>query len=210
MQVVLQTQIAVEADEFNMGDVLSGIREKLIRRHPHVFGGLEVAGVDEVLHNWEALKAAEREAEGGNKGALDGVPAGLPALAQAAEIQRRVGRLGFDWPVIDGVTAKVVEELDEMLSAPDERSLVAEIGDMLFSVVNFARWKDVDPEAALRRANERFRQRFAHLEASSRASGKPLGEMKMEEMDVLWETAKEMEARHLRGRSRRKGRPTDG
>jgi tetrapyrrole methylase family protein/MazG family protein len=190
LQVVLQTQIAVESDEFSMADVLSGIRAKLIRRHPHVFGDLRVAGVDEVLHNWEALKAAEREAGGGGKGALDGVPAGLPALAQAMEIQSRVARLGFDWPALDGVTAKVFEEIDEMLSAPDETALAAEIGDLLFSVVNFARWKDVDAEAALRQANARFRGRFARLEAASRDSGKPLAGMRLDEMDALWESAK--------------------
>lgn len=190
LQVVLQTQIAVEADEFSMADVLAGIREKLIRRHPHVFGDLHVAGVAEVLHNWEALKAAERQVEGGTKGALDGVPAGLPALAQAAEIQSRVGRLGFDWPAIDGVTDKVFEELDEMLHAPDQRSLTAEIGDVLFSVVNFARRKDVDPEAALRQANNRFRGRFAQLEAQARAAGKSVDGMQLDEMDALWETAK--------------------
>ncbi len=194
LQVVLQTQIAIESDEFGMAEVLSGIRAKLIRRHPHVFGDVKVEGVDEVLHNWEALKAAEREAEGGTNGALDGVPAGLPALAQAAEIQGRVARLGFDWPAIDGVMAKVFEELDETLSAPDEASLVSEMGDLLFSVVNFARWKEVDPEAALRQANARFRRRFAHLEASSRSSGRPLSEMRLDEMDALWESAKGSES----------------
>ena len=190
LQVVLQTQIAVEADEFSMADVLSSIREKLVRRHPHVFGDLKVADVDEVLHNWETLKAAEREAEGRVKGALDGVPAGLPALAQAAEIQGRVARLGFDWPAIEGVMAKVLEEVDEILNAPDKASLAAEIGDLIFSVVNLARWKDIDPEAALRQANGRFRMRFAHIEASSRESGTPLSEMRLEEMNALWESAK--------------------
>jgi tetrapyrrole methylase family protein/MazG family protein len=190
LQVVLQTQIAVEANEFSMADVLSGIRAKLIHRHPHVFGDVKVEGVTEVLHNWEALKAAERQAAGGTDGALDGVPAGLPALAQAAEIQSRVARLGFDWEELNGVRAKLYEELDETMSAPDEAALASEIGDLLFSVVNFARWKEVDPEAALRQANFRFRRRFAHVEASSRSSGRPLSEMRPEEMDALWESAK--------------------
>jgi tetrapyrrole methylase family protein/MazG family protein len=194
LQIVLQTQIAIESDEFSMADVLSGIRAKLIRRHPHVFGDIEVAGVNEVLHNWETLKAAERDAEGATKGALDGVPSGLPALAQAAEIQSRVARLGFDWPEVAGVTAKIYEELDEVLNAPDETSLAAEIGDLLFSVVNLARWKNIDPEAALRRGNERFRRRFARLEESSRTSGKPLGELRLDEMDALWESAKGSES----------------
>lgn len=194
LQIVLQTQIAVESGEFSMADVLSGIRSKLVRRHPHVFGDLEVEGVDEVLHNWESLKEAERRAEGDGNGALDGVPTGLPALAQAAEIQSRVARLGFDWEEIEGVQAKVHEELDETLNAPDEASLAAEIGDLLFSVVNFARWKQVDPEAALRQANSRFRRRFARLEASARSSGKPLGEMRLDEMDALWESAKGAES----------------
>ena len=194
LQIVLQAQIATEYGEFNMVDVLSSIRAKLIRRHPHVFGGLEVAGVDEVLHNWETLKAAEREADGGERGALDGIPAGLPALAQAAEMQSRVARLGFDWPEIDGVTAKVFEELDETLNASDEEARAAETGDLLFSVVNYARWRNIDPEAALRQANERFRRRFSHLEASARISGKSVSEMKLDEMDSLWESAKDAEA----------------
>lgn len=193
LQIVLQTQIAIESDEFSMADVLSGIRAKLIRRHPHVFGDVEVAGVGEVLHNWEALKAAERQAGGGAKGALDGVPLGLPALAQAAEIQSRVARLGFDWQAIDGVKEKVLEELDETLTAQNEREFAAEIGDLLFSVVNFARWREVDPEAALRRANDRFRGRFAHLESAARDSGKSLTDMQPDEMDALWEWAKRSE-----------------
>src|SRR3990172_3638486 len=215
LQIVLQAQIATEYGEFNMADVLSSIRAKLIRRRPHVFGGLEVAGVDEVLHNWEALKAAEREADGGERGALDGIPAGLPALAQAAETQSRgaggrrggarggagaaerqsgVARLGFDWPEIEGVTAKVFEELDETLNASVKETRSAETGHLLFSVVNYARWRNIDPEAALRQANERFRRRFSHLEAVARISGKSVNEMKLDEMDSLWEAAKDAEA----------------
>jgi tetrapyrrole methylase family protein/MazG family protein len=193
LQIVLQTQIAVESDEFSMADVISGIRAKLVRRHPHVFGDVEVTDVTDVLHNWETLKAAERKARGGSNGALDGVPVGLPALAQAVEIQSRVARLGFDWPEIKGVIAKLFEELDEALGASDDTSLAAEIGDLLFSVVNFARWKNIDPEAALRQANARFRRRFALLEESSRRSGRPLEDMRPEEMDALWESAKDAE-----------------
>jgi tetrapyrrole methylase family protein/MazG family protein len=120
LQIVLQAQIAAEEGDFQMSDVIAGIDEKLIRRHPHVFGEVEVSGVEQVLHNWEALKRAEREEDGTGKGLLDGVPLSLPALAQAAEIQRRVARVGFDWPALEGVQAKVAEELNELLEAEGE------------------------------------------------------------------------------------------
>ncbi len=190
LQIVLQAQIATETGEFRMVDVISGIQDKIIRRHPHVFGETTVEGVEQVLANWEKLKASEREANGQETGLLGGVPLGLPALAQAAEIQSRVARVGFDWPALDGVIAKVLEELDEVRKASGEGEKTAEVGDLLFAVVNYARWLGVDPEAALRQANARFRQRFAQLEAAARAQGRSLAEMGLEEMDRLWEGAK--------------------
>jgi tetrapyrrole methylase family protein/MazG family protein len=193
LQIVLQAQIASEAEDFSMADVVAGIQEKLVRRHPHVFGDLEVESVDDVLHNWEGLKAGERAESGGSRGALDGVPRSLPALAQALEIQSRAARLGFDWPSVDGVRAKLVEEWHEVESAPDESERATEVGDLLFSVVNYARWLGVDPEASLRGANHRFRTRFARMESLAATAGQPLSGLGLEEMDGLWRDAKRQE-----------------
>ena len=190
LQIVLQVQIATEAGEFSMADVVCGINSKIVRRHPHVFGGVEVGGVEQVLQNWEALKAVERAENGEGKGLLGGVPIGLPALAQAAEIQRRVARVGFDWPDREGVLAKIGEEMREVEEAANPASRAAEVGDLLFAVVNYARWLDVDPEAGLREANRRFRMRFAKVEAAAAEGGNRIKGMTPEEMDRLWEAAK--------------------
>jgi len=190
LQIVLQSQIATEAGEFSMAEVIAGIQAKIIRRHPHVFGDVKVSGVQEVLENWEKLKAAERHGEARpNKGALGTVPPGLPALALAETYQRRAARVGFDWPEVSGVIAKVQEEIAEVeAAAPGERE--AEMGDLIFAVVNWARWLEVDPESALRRANARFAARFAKVEAAARAQGRELRAMTLEELDRLWEAAK--------------------
>jgi tetrapyrrole methylase family protein / MazG family protein len=193
LQIVIQVQIAAEEGDFLMGDVIRGINAKLARRHPHVFGDVQVSGVEQVLHNWEALKHEEREEGGTGKGLLDGVPRALPALAQAAEIQRRVARVGFDWPELDGVQAKVAEELNELLEAETEERRAAEMGDVLFAVVNYARWLGIDPEAALRTAAQRFRERFGEMEAAARQSGRSLEGLSAGEMDRLWEAAKDQE-----------------
>ncbi len=190
LQIVLQAQIASEVGEFDMADVIRSINAKIVRRHPHVFGDVAVSGVEHVLQNWEALKAVERAENGEAGGLLGGVPTGLPALAQAAEIQGRVARVGFDWPDMDGVTAKIAEELSEVLEARGPQAVMDEMGDVLFAVVNYARWLQVDPEAALRQANARFRQRFSVIEAAAAAAGRPMGKMTLAEMDALWEAAK--------------------
>ncbi len=194
LQIVLQAQIATEAGAFTMADVVGDIADKIVRRHPHVFGDVHVDGVDEVLHNWEGLKEAERQAEGGSRGLLDGVPAGLPALAQAMEVQDRVARVGFDWPNADGARLKVLEELEEVGQATDEEARAAEVGDLLFAATNLARKLDVDAESVLREANARFRRRFAHVEDGARRSGRPLNEMSLGDLDALWEAAKGEEA----------------
>jgi tetrapyrrole methylase family protein/MazG family protein len=193
LQIVLQAQIAGEAEDFSMADVVAGIQEKLIRRHPHVFGDLVLEDVDQVLHNWEDLKAGERAQAGGRRGALDGVPRSLPALAQALEIQSRAGRLGFDWRSAEGARSKLREEWDELEAASDDRQRAAEVGDLLFAVVNVARWLGVDPEASLRETNRRFRTRFAHMETSAGAAGQSLSELSLEELDTLWRAAKQQE-----------------
>jgi len=194
LQIVLQAQIATEAGAFTMADVVGDIADKIVRRHPHVFGDVHVEGVDDVLHNWESLKEAERQAEGEGRGLLDGVPTGLPALAQAMEVQGRVARVGFDWPDAGGARLKVLEELEEVAQAPDDDARSTEVGDLLFAATNLARKLDVDAESALREANGRFRRRFRHVEGAARRSGRSLSEMSLADMDVLWEAAKGEEA----------------
>jgi tetrapyrrole methylase family protein/MazG family protein len=191
LQIVLHAQIASEEGEFNMVDVLKGIYSKILRRHPHVFGDIQVDGVKGVLQNWEKLKADERQANGENKkGPLDGIPLALPALIQAQEYQDRAARVGFDWPKIEGVLEKIAEEIQEVREAADEDELEAEIGDLFFALVNLARWKKVDAESALRGTNIRFRERFTYVEAGAKKQGKKLSEMTLDEMEALWQEAK--------------------
>ena len=191
LQIVLHAQIASEYGEFSMVEVLQGIQEKLIRRHPHVFGDLDVKDQQTVLENWEKLKLAEREEEDQEvNGVLKGVSSALPALVQAETFQQRVNRVGFDWPEIQGVFEKISEELLEVQQAekPDEHE--EEIGDLLFAVVNLARWYKVDAESALRAANSKFRRRFEELEAEVRSQGKDVGELNLDELDRLWNIVK--------------------
>jgi len=192
LQIGLHAHIATEEGNFNMTDVLQSISSKLIRRHPHVFGDVQVKSVDNVLHNWEKIKAEERKENGNThkNGMLDGIPLALPALTQADQIQKRAQRIGFDWKTIEPVVAKVTEELQELLKAqtPEERQ--AEGGDLLFAVVNLLRWLEIDPETALRECNLRFRRRFAFIEAAAAREGKSIDALSFEQMDALWEQAK--------------------
>ncbi len=191
LQIVLHAQIASESGAFGMADVVKGINDKIIRRHPHVFGNFQVDGVGQVLSNWEKLKSDERKANGdAHKGLLDGLPASLPALSLAQEIQDRAARVGFDWPAIDGVLDKIREEIDEVRATTDEAALMAELGDLLFALVNFARWKKVDAEFALREANMRFRRRFSFVEQQAREQGMSLNQMSLDAMESLWQAAK--------------------
>jgi tetrapyrrole methylase family protein / MazG family protein len=194
LQIMLQSQIAAEEGEFTANDVVKGIYDKIIRRHPHVFGNARVSGVEGVLANWERLKEQERKGEGkGDKGLLDGVPLALPALSQAQEYQDRAARVGFDWPEIDGVLDKIAEEIQEIKDAETVSQLADEIGDLFFVLVNLARWKGVDAESALRGTNTKFKKRFAHVEQGARKQGRDLSGMKLEEMDALWNEAKGFE-----------------
>jgi tetrapyrrole methylase family protein / MazG family protein len=191
LQVVLHAQIGSEYGEFNMADVIQGIHTKLVRRHPHVFGDENLDKPDAVIRNWERLKADERKQKGElEKGLLDGVANALPALTQAQTYQKRVARVGFDWPEISGVIDKICEEIEELRSAPDDEARASELGDMLFSVVNLARWLDIDAESALRESNARFRSRFAKVEQSARRSERELSEMSIDELEDLWNDAK--------------------
>jgi nucleoside triphosphate diphosphatase len=180
LQVVYHARIAEEIGAFDLDDVMASICAKMIRRHPHIFGD------DAHSPGWEALKAAERH-EAEDKSALAGVALALPALKRAEKLQRRAARIGFDWPDSGGPRAKIDEELAEIDAAatPDERA--AELGDLLFSVVNYARHLDIDPEAALRDASTRFEQRFRKVEEIAE---KPLKDMDIDALEALWQRAK--------------------
>lgn len=201
LQVVLQSQIANEEGQFNINQVVQGIHSKIVRRHPHVFGDLELDGVDGVLVNWEKLKEKERgklalsgaEGKKENKGILDGVPLALPALGQAQEYQDRAARVGFDWPEIEGVLDKIAEEIEEVRQATDETELTSELGDLLFALVNLARWKKVDAESALRGTNMKFKKRFGYVEKGAKEQGRDLSSLTLAEMDALWNEAKTKE-----------------
>jgi len=190
VQILLNTQIASEDGEFRMADVLHGIITKLIARHPHVFGDLKLDDAEAVIANWEHLKADERKAKGEERSLLDGVAAALPALSQSEAYQARAARVGFEWREIEGVIDKVVEEVQELKEAKDAEEKAAEYGDLLFALVNLARWLKLDPEAALRAANARFKRRFAYVEAGAKKQGRELKDMTLEEMDAQWEEGK--------------------
>jgi len=191
LQIVLNAQIASEDGEFNMADVLKGVYDKIIRRHPHVFGDVTLDGVQGVLKNWEKLKAVERaNSNEPEKGLLDGVPLALPALPQAQEYQDRAARVGFDWKEISGVLDKIAEEIQEVQEATNQDELIAELGDLFFALVNLARWKKVDAESALRGTSMRFKKRFAHVEQGAKKQGRKLSDMSIEEMEELWQEAK--------------------
>ncbi len=193
LQIVLNAQIASEEGEFTVNDVIQGIYEKIIRRHPHVFGDAKVSGVDGVLANWEKLKEKERKGSQQDKGLLDGVPAALPALNQAQEYQDRAARVGFDWPEVQGVLDKITEEIQEVKEASGEHALENELGDLLFALVNLARWKKVDAESALRGTNLKFKRRFGYVERGAKEQGRNLSDLTLEEMESFWQIAKRAE-----------------
>ena len=197
LQLTLHAQIANEYGEFNFAQVIKQIYDKIIRRHPHVFGDWKVTGVENVLQNWEKIKAEERleeqhENHGLRKGLLDGVTKAMPAISQAEEIQRRAARVGFDWPDTHGVVEKINEECHELINAQDLGSRADELGDLLFAVVNLARHYEIDAESALRETNTRFRQRFAHIEQEAQKQGKTLSELSLDEMERFWQEAKKL------------------
>jgi nucleoside triphosphate diphosphatase len=201
LQVVYHAQMAKEAGHFDFDAVAMGIAAKMIRRHPHVFGDEEVADASAQTRAWEATKAVERErkaaARGARHGLLDDVPLALPALARAQTLQRRAARVGFDWPELAPVFAKVEEELAEvraeLADGADGDRLADEIGDLLFAVVNLARHLSVDGEAALRATNAKFERRFGAIENALSAQGRRLEDASLDEMEALWQQAKSRE-----------------
>jgi tetrapyrrole methylase family protein/MazG family protein len=191
LQIVLHAQIANEYGEFALADVIQGIHTKIIARHPHVFGDVQVDGVKGVLQNWEQLKAAERKANGKEHAStLDSVPKALPALAQAEQYTSRAARLGFEWPTLEDVFRKVMEELDEIRQAQNPEEMAQEIGDLLLAAVDLARFYKVEAESALRDANGRFKKRFAFIEEQARLSGRKVPDLSLDEMLDLWKQAK--------------------
>jgi XTP/dITP diphosphohydrolase len=191
LHIVFYAKIASEKQAFDMADVANDICDKLIRRHPHIYADTEVQGEEEVKANWERIKLKE-----GNKSVLQGVPAGLPSLVKANRIQEKVAGVGFDWEEPGQVLQKVQEELGELQEAvgkEDPEAVESEFGDVLFSMVNYARFLGVNPENALERTNKKFIRRFQYLETGAREAGKRLSEMSLSEMDHFWEAAKKQE-----------------
>lgn len=188
MHVVLHSQIADEKGEFSITDVVRGISAKLTHRHPHVFGDAKVGGSQDVVLSWELLKREER----GTDSVLAGLPRGMPALAHGQALQRRAARIGFDWEDVGEVIDKVSEEVKELQDCADRRERAREFGDLLFALVNAARRLDIDPEEALQSANERFSQRFRHMEEDCRRQGVALSSLTLEQQDKLWEDAKKV------------------
>lgn len=187
LQIVLHAQIAADNEEFKIGDVIKNITEKIVHRHPHVFGSARANDAEEVMHNWEALKREEREV---GASMLEGVPKNMPSLGYSYEIQRRVARVGFDWEEIEGVIEKLVEEIQEIREAANQEEKAQEYGDLLFTLANIIRREEVDPEAALREANQRFYKRFAYMEELCRKRGLSLDKMSFKEQNELWGEAK--------------------
>jgi MazG family protein len=187
LQIVLHAQIAKDEGEFEISDVIKSISEKIVRRHPHIFGSVKVKDSTEVMHNWEDLKKEERKA---GVSMLAGVPKEMPALAYAYEISRRAVRVGFEWEDMEGVIDKLAEEVREIKDAESQEQKAREFGDLLFTLVNVARWHGIDSEAALREANRKFYRRFSTLEDLCRQRGLELKDLTFEQWDELWEEVK--------------------
>jgi tetrapyrrole methylase family protein/MazG family protein len=208
LQIVFHSQIAREEERFTVAEVIREIHDKMIRRHPHVFGKTRAKDSAEVLRNWEQIKAQERhssENKGdspGNQGApkeeslLDGVSRALPATLEGFQLTRKASRIGFDWEEVDGVFEKLLEETEELKKAskePDQPKVEEELGDLLFAAVNLSRFLKIDPEIALKKANAKFSRRFREMERLALKNGREFKELPRAEMEALWETAKQAE-----------------
>jgi MazG family protein len=197
LHIVFYARIASETKDFDIGDVLEGVCEKLIHRHPHIYGDVKVENEEDVKKNWEQIKLKEK---GGNKSTLSGVPKSLPAMIKAMRIQEKVRGVGFDWEEKEQVWGKVEEEMNEFKNEfnvaagkeIDKEKAEGEFGDLIFSLINYARFININSEDALERTNKKFIKRFNYLEAESKKDGKNLGEMTLAEMDIYWERAKKL------------------
>ena len=188
LHIVFYAKIGSEIGDFDIADVANGVCDKLIVRHPHIYGDVKVANEEDVKRNWEKIKLQE-----GNKSVLGGVPQSLPALVKASRIQDKAAGVGFDWENIDDVFAKIKEEIDELhaeVKAQKHTAIEAEFGDVLFSLINYARFLKVNPEDALERTNKKFITRFQYLERKAAESGKSLRDMTLAEMESYWQEAK--------------------
>ncbi len=185
LHMVFYAKIASEKKAFDIADALNSVCDKLIDRHPHIYGDVTVSGEEEVKANWEKLKLKQ-----GSKGVLAGVPNSLPSMVKASRIQEKARGVGFDWDKKDQVWEKVMEELEEFKTEKDPVKREEEFGDLLFSLINYARFENINPDEALERTNRKFISRFNYLEKQSKADGKVLGEMSLEEMDEYWNKAK--------------------
>ncbi|WP_454961773.1 nucleoside triphosphate pyrophosphohydrolase [Capnocytophaga leadbetteri] len=188
LHIVFYAKIGSETGDFDIADVANGVCEKLIIRHPHIYGDVKVDNEEDVKRNWEKIKLKE-----GNKSVLGGVPKSLPALVKASRIQDKAAGVGFDWDNIDDVFAKVKEEIEELhaeVKAEKHTAIEAEFGDVLFSLINYARFLKVNPEDALERTNKKFIARFQYLERKAAESGKSLRDMTLAEMEAYWQEAK--------------------
>ena len=191
LHLVFYARIASETNDFNIADVLEGIAEKLIRRHPHIYADTDADSAEKVEQNWEQIKLKEK----GNKGVLSGVPKSLPAMVKAHRIQEKVSSVGFDWDNAQQVWDKVREEWEELEvetreKEVDQEKVMEEMGDVLFSMVNLSRFINVNPEEALERTNKKFIKRFTYIEEQAKAKGKQVHELSLEEMEALWGEAK--------------------
>jgi len=197
LQPVFFAEMAAGEGRFTIADSLDRINEKLIRRHPHIFAGGQADTPEEVLHRWNDIKAREKAERGvpPAKSVLDNVPRNLPALVEAEKIGKKAAGEGFDWPHIDGALEKLKEEADELVAATAQAEVEHELGDLLFTVVNLARYLKVDPEQALRKANGRFRGRFAGVEEAAQTSGVPMKETPLATLEEYWQAAKRREKR---------------
>ncbi|MEM9686710.1 MAG: nucleoside triphosphate pyrophosphohydrolase [Bacteroidota bacterium] len=188
LHIVFYTKIASETNVFDIADVANGICDKLITRHPHIYGNVTVANAEEVTQNWEKIKLKE-----GKKSVLEGVPRSLPAMVKASRIQEKASGIGFDWEQPEQVWEKLEEELyefQEEIKGEDPDKIEAEFGDLLFSMINYARFLNINPENALERTNKKFISRFMYLENKTKALGKSLETLSLDEMEVFWEEAK--------------------
>jgi len=193
LHLVFYSRIASESNAFDIKDVIDNITAKLINRHPHIFGDVQVKNAKEVHDNWEKIKLLEK----GNRSVLSGVPAGLPAMVKAYRIQEKASGVGFDWDNPEQVWDKVMEEMNELREVVEQgqghKNREDELGDLIFALVNYARLIEVNPEDALEGTNRKFIRRFKHLEEKAREEGRPLHELTLAEMDVYWNEAKQME-----------------
>jgi XTP/dITP diphosphohydrolase len=191
LHIVFYSKIGAEKNEFDLGDVIETVCNKLISRHPHIYSSVQVNDEEEVKQNWEKIKLKE-----GKKSILSGIPPSMPAIIKALRLQEKTKQVGFEWDTIDQVKEKVEEEIAELYEAVEENDpnkIEDEFGDVLFALVNYARFAKIDPEQALERTNRKFIRRFQHMEQMAETEGKLLHDMSLTEMDMLWNKSKELE-----------------